>query len=200
MQKPILFDRRDRQATDPPNHSALPRGSMSESIPREGLCGFSGLDNVAPRRLRLLALVDVGFVPSHARRDGPSYSVATGDMQWFQDNIPCQRACPAETDVARYIALIADGRFDDAYRVNQADNVFPSCLGHICARPCEDACRRKYVDAPVGIRVLKRVAAERRHGQLSSESLPPMAARWRSLARAWRGWPPPANLRFVATG
>src|SRR5690606_39207336 len=85
-----------------------------------------------------------------------------GDLRWFQDNIPCQRACPAETDVARYVALIADGRHDDAYAVNWDDNLFPGCLGQVCARPCEDACRRKYVDAPVGIRTLKRVAAERR--------------------------------------
>ncbi|HLI51479.1 MAG TPA: hypothetical protein VKU87_06755, partial [Thermomicrobiaceae bacterium] len=125
-----------------------------------------GSGSSASRRLRLLALVDTGFVPSHARRDGPAYSVATGDLRWFQDNIPCQRACPAETDVSRYIALIADGRYDDAHATNWSDNVFPGCLGHICARPCEDACRRKYVDAPIGIRVLKRVAAERRRDQL----------------------------------
>ena len=126
----------------------------------------TGHDNrpgsASSRRIRLLALVDVGFVPAPAQRDGPAYAVSSGDLQWFQDNIPCQRACPAETDVARYVAMVADARYDDAYAVNQVDNVFPACLGHICARPCEDACRRKYVDAPVGIRALKRVAAERR--------------------------------------
>ncbi|HVX30629.1 MAG TPA: hypothetical protein VHA53_09140, partial [Nitrolancea sp.] len=41
------------------------------------------------RRIRLLALVDVGFVPSHARHDGPAYSVSSGDVEWFRDNIPC---------------------------------------------------------------------------------------------------------------
>jgi NADPH-dependent glutamate synthase beta subunit-like oxidoreductase len=100
-------------------------------------------------------------------------------VKWFQDNIPCQRACPVETDVARYIALIADGRYDAADQVNRSDNVFSSCLGHICARPCEDACRRKYVDAPVGIRVLKRVAAERGHAR---QTPPRPAPNGRSVA------------------
>jgi NADPH-dependent glutamate synthase beta subunit-like oxidoreductase len=32
----------------------------------------------------------------------------------------------------------------------------------MCARPCEEACRRKEVDAPIGICYLKRVAADYR--------------------------------------
>ncbi|HVX31316.1 MAG TPA: FAD-dependent oxidoreductase, partial [Nitrolancea sp.] len=91
-------------------------------------------------------------------------------------------ACPAETDVARYVALVADGRYEDAYAVNLADNVFPACVGHICARPCEDACRRKYVDAPVGIRAVKRVAAERRREKAGSLRITPAAPNGRTIA------------------
>ncbi|HEX7102633.1 MAG TPA: FAD-dependent oxidoreductase, partial [Nitrolancea sp.] len=171
MRKPIsFFDRRD----------GLSAGGSRQPTRLQPETGrWSRSDDASSRRLRLLALVDIGFVPPHARRDGPDYSLATGDMQWFQDNIPCQRACPATTDVARYIAFIADGRYEDAYQVNWNDNVFSSCLGHICARPCEDACRRKYVDAPVGIRVLKRVAAERGHAR---HTTPRPAPNGRSVA------------------
>lgn len=158
MERPTVFHRRERPETDTTREPTVAPGVAG---PRSGACGL-GQPASATRRIRLLALVDAGFVPAHARREGPGYSVATGDLRWFQDNIPCQRACPAETDVARYVALIADGRHDDAYAVNWDDNLFPGCLGQVCARPCEDACRRKYVDAPVGIRTLKRVAAERR--------------------------------------
>jgi len=28
---------------------------------------------------------------------------------------PCQEACPAGTDAGRYVGLIAQGRYDDAY-------------------------------------------------------------------------------------
>lgn len=159
-----------------------------------------GSGSSASRRLRLLALVDTGFVPSYARRDGPAYSVATGDLRWFQDNIPCQRACPAETDVSRYVALIADGRYDDAYAINWSDNVFPGCLGHICARPCEDACRRKYVDAPVGIRVLKRVAAERRRDQLPARLVQCVAPTGRTIAVIGAGVAGLSAARELALG
>jgi NADPH-dependent glutamate synthase beta subunit-like oxidoreductase/formate hydrogenlyase subunit 6/NADH:ubiquinone oxidoreductase subunit I len=42
----------------------------------------------------------------------------------------------------------------------------------MCARPCEDACRRKEVDAPIGICYLKRVAADYR-GETRREFAPP---------------------------
>lgn len=112
------------------------------------------------RRIRLLAIVESDFVPVYAHHPTRPYQVATGDHQWFQDNIPCQAACPAHTDVPRYIGLIADGRYADSYALNREYNVFPGCLGRICARPCEDACRRGVVDAPVSICSLKRSAAD----------------------------------------
>ncbi|MEZ4497881.1 MAG: FAD-dependent oxidoreductase [Thermomicrobiales bacterium] len=92
--------------------------------------------------------------------DQAKYQLFTGDAQWFSDNIPCMTACPSHTDISRYIALIADGRYADSYELNREHNVFPGCLGRMCARPCEEACRRKEVDAPIGIRYLKRVASD----------------------------------------
>jgi formate dehydrogenase major subunit len=118
-------------------------------------------DEGMSERIRLLGLVEAGFQPRRARTSGQPYNVFTGDAQWFADNIPCQAACPAQTDVPRYIALLADGRFDESYALNRAHNVFPGCLGRVCARPCEDACRRGHVDAPVAICSLKRLAADR---------------------------------------
>ena len=82
---------------------------------------------------------------------------------------PCQTACPAGTDAGRYVGLIADGRYDDAYAVAAEVNPFPSVCGWICTAPCEAACRRGTLDEPISIRTLKRFAAERGH-------LPPVAA------------------------
>jgi NADPH-dependent glutamate synthase beta subunit-like oxidoreductase/formate hydrogenlyase subunit 6/NADH:ubiquinone oxidoreductase subunit I len=65
--------------------------------------------------------------------------------------------------VPEYIRLIAQGRYDDAYMVNRASNVFPGILGRTCDRPCEPACRRGRLDGkPVAICRLKRVAADNR--------------------------------------
>ncbi len=125
------------------------------------------------RRIRLLAFVDASFFSPYIERTGKRYRLATGDAQWFSDNIPCQTACPSHTDISRYIALIADGRYSDSYELNREHNVFPGCLGRMCARPCEDACRRKEVDAPIGICYLKRVASDFRDRTRREEAPPP---------------------------
>ncbi len=112
------------------------------------------------RRIRLLAFVDQEFFAPYTVRSGPKYRVYTGDQAWFAYNIPCQTACPAHTDISRYLALIADGRYADSFALNRESNIFPGCLGRMCAAPCEDACRRQEIDKPIGIRLLKRVAAD----------------------------------------
>jgi NADPH-dependent glutamate synthase beta subunit-like oxidoreductase/Pyruvate/2-oxoacid:ferredoxin oxidoreductase delta subunit len=76
---------------------------------------------------------------------------------------PCQGACPALTDAGRYVGLVAEGRYDDAYAVAAEVNPFPSVCGWICTAPCEAACRRGTLDEPISIRTIKRFAAERGH-------------------------------------
>ena len=83
------------------------------------------------------------------------------DAQWLWDNEPCRAACPVHTDAGAYVTAIAEGRFEDAYLVARAPNPFPSVCGRVCAAPCERACRRGSVDAPVSIRALKRFVTER---------------------------------------
>ncbi|MFM1593287.1 MAG: FAD-dependent oxidoreductase [Woeseiaceae bacterium] len=87
----------------------------------------------------------------------------TQDPNYFHKVVDCQWACPAHTDVPRYIRMIAQGRFSDAYMVNRESNIFPGILGRVCDRPCEPACRRIRVeDKAVAICRLKRVAADHR--------------------------------------
>ncbi len=134
--------------------------------------GYDDIELETGRRIRLLAFVDASFYSPFTNRAGKRYPIFTGDPQWFSDNIPCMTACPSHTDISRYIALIADGRYADSFELNREHNVFPGCLGRMCARPCEDACRRKEIDAPIGICYLKRVAADYR-GETRRETPPP---------------------------
>ncbi len=83
---------------------------------------------------------------------------------------PCQAACPAGTDAGRYVGLIAQGRYDDAYAVSAEVNPFPSVCGWICTAPCEIACRRDVLDEAVAIRTLKRFAVE--NGKLPAVPAP----------------------------
>src|SRR5499427_10106687 len=83
------------------------------------------------------------------------------DLSHWKAQVKCQTGCPVATDAGRYVQLIADGRDEDAYLVARAPNPFASVCGRVCAAPCEDACRRGAIDAPVAIRALKRFLTER---------------------------------------
>lgn len=94
------------------------------------------------------------------------------DVNYHQNLISCQVACPVHTDARGYVRAIADGRFEEAYLIARGPNPFASICGRICGAPCEIACRRgkipkvnddgKFVgvDRPIAIRALKRFACD----------------------------------------
>ncbi|MDY6911671.1 MAG: hydrogenase iron-sulfur subunit [Chloroflexota bacterium] len=73
---------------------------------------------------------------------------------------PCQYRCPLHQDIRGYIALVAQGRLDDAASLIRRDNPLPSICGSICAHPCEEDCRRLTVDESLSIRGIKRYVME----------------------------------------
>jgi heterodisulfide reductase subunit A len=73
---------------------------------------------------------------------------------------PCSSACPGEIHVQGYVALIAQGRFQEAFDLIRDAIPFPGICGRICTHPCELNCRRAEVDAAVAIRQLKRFVAD----------------------------------------
>ncbi|MCP3926126.1 MAG: RnfABCDGE type electron transport complex subunit B [Desulfobacterales bacterium] len=73
---------------------------------------------------------------------------------------PCQRSCPAGINISSYIGKIADGEYEGAIQVIKERNPFPTVIGRICGRPCENSCRRQLVDEPIAINFLKRFASD----------------------------------------
>ena len=90
-----------------------------------------------------------------------SVRVQLPDLEHWKAQVKCQAGCPVRTDAGRYVQLIAEGRDEEAYLVARAPNPFASVCGRVCAAPCEDACRRRNIDAPISIRALKRYLTER---------------------------------------
>ncbi len=78
---------------------------------------------------------------------------------------PCRDACPAGQRAQGYIALIREGRYEDALRVIKEDNPFPGICGRICNHRCEDACNRGLIDEPINIRALKRFVTDKVYQQ-----------------------------------
>jgi len=73
---------------------------------------------------------------------------------------PCQRACPAGINIREYVRQAALGDYHRSVQVIKERNPFPTVIGRICPRPCEDECRRNYVDESVAINFLKRYVAD----------------------------------------
>lgn len=84
------------------------------------------------------------------------------DLDWLRKSLPCQAACPTNTNIPAYLDAIAQNDFDLAYRINLIDNVFPAVLGRVCTRPCEPVCRHGEagLGEPVAICHSKRAAAD----------------------------------------
>jgi formate dehydrogenase beta subunit len=101
--------------------------------------------------------------------DVKRYKADVHDIEWYRDNVPCRSACPVNTDSGKYAQLIAERRYEEAFLVARSPNPLASVCGRVCAAPCEDACRRGVIDAPVTLRSLKRFVCER----FGSESAEP---------------------------
>ncbi len=83
---------------------------------------------------------------------GGFYSVTTS---------PCIEACPSHVNVPRYIDYVKDGHNELSSGVVLKHYPYVGSCGRVCVRYCEQACRRRSVDAAVDIRALKRFAADR---------------------------------------
>ncbi len=96
------------------------------------------------------------------------------DFGWVRENVPCQTACPAGTDIPAYIWAIMEGKRGLSYEINREANVLPGVLGRVCSRPCESQCRHGWPGNgdPVSICHLKRSAADLKdRGHRLNESL-----------------------------
>jgi formate dehydrogenase beta subunit len=91
----------------------------------------------------------------------PRYQTLVPNIEFWMGMIPCQAACPVKTDAGKYVQLIAEGQFKESYLTARSPNPFASVCGRVCAAPCEDACRRGKIDAPITIRALKRFVTEK---------------------------------------
>ncbi len=80
--------------------------------------------------------------------------------------VPCRHACPAHTDIPRYIRYVKEGKYDEAAAVIREKLPIPKSLGYICTHACELECKRKELGEPMSIRNIKRYAAEHDSGSL----------------------------------
>lgn len=117
-------------------------GTLHDKLLKDADCRFCG------------ACVEV--CPTGTIRD----KVMNQELKKEDQIVPCRHACPAHTDIPRYIRHVKNGEYDEAAAVIREKVPFPNALGHICTHTCELECKRKEVNEAMSIRDIKRYAAE----------------------------------------
>ncbi len=69
---------------------------------------------------------------------------------------PCNAACPAGEDIQAWLGLAQAGKYREAWQTLIRDNPMPAIHGRVCYHPCETACNRAELDAPVGVHAVER--------------------------------------------
>ena len=77
-------------------------------------------------------------------------------------NHPCRSGCPVDIDIPGFIAHVAKGEFEEAYKVIAKSSALPAVCGRVCPQEnqCEGKCVRGIKGEPVGIGRLERFVAD----------------------------------------
>ncbi len=86
---------------------------------------------------------------------------------------PCYVNCPANVDVQGYLALANAGLYYEALELIRETNPMPLICGRVCVRYCEANCRRKDVDSPVAINIMKRYITDLEYDRLPVPKVTP---------------------------
>ena len=88
-------------------------------------------------------------------------------------NMPCVSGCPVRIHIPAFIAKVAEGDFEGAYRVISEASSLPAVCGRVCPQEtqCESKCVRGIKGESVGIGRLERFVADY-HMKHSEEKVP----------------------------
>lgn len=116
-------------------------------------------------------------LPTRAVSSGTMAHNQTGSWRYLypvHENklAPCFDVCPAGTDIPRFLALAAEGRFIEAYESIRETNPLPTICGHVCYHPCQAHCSRQMLDAGISVQAVERFVSEvALEGQPRSQSV-----------------------------
>ena len=142
----------------------IPTLCYDESVAKYGACGLCLVEGEGlPKLMRACSTIPADGWVLHTDSDRVlrARKVALELLMSDHDGDckgPCSLNCPAGTDCMAYVKEIAKGNYHEAVKIIKEKFPFPASIGHVCPHPCEDACRRQYVEESISIAYLKRFA------------------------------------------
>ncbi len=73
---------------------------------------------------------------------------------------PCENSCPVHLNIPGFIQLFKENRLEEAYELIMLDNPLPATTGRICFAPCNNRCKRVYIDETINTRSLHRYISD----------------------------------------
>ena len=108
--------------------------------------------------------------PEERRKNFGEVALGYGEAQAMEEAArclgckgrPCVGGCPVGTDIPGFIALIKEGKFEEAYETISRTSCLPAVCGRVCPQEnqCEKYCVRGKKGEPVGIGALERFVAD----------------------------------------
>ena len=88
-------------------------------------------------------------------------------------NPKCMSGCPVKVHIPEFIALVAEGKFEEAYQVISKSSSLPAVCGRVCPQEtqCEGLCIRGIKGEPVAIGRLERFVADYHNKHSNNEGV-----------------------------
>ncbi|MCC8139420.1 MAG: putative selenate reductase subunit YgfK [Lachnospiraceae bacterium] len=131
---------------------------IAGNLEEMGVKPFSGIDVAALKKVAQDARTDRHHVKPAKLPGSRKSEESVPILNCY--TAPCEDGCPIHQDVATYMLLAGEGKYEEAMRVILERNALPFITGTICSHPCMSRCTRNFYETPVQIRDTKLVCAQ----------------------------------------
>ena len=148
------------------NGIEIPNLCYNKNLKIYGSCGLCVVEaENSPKLLRACATVAAEgmVIYTHSERALQARKIALELLMSDHEGDckgPCHLNCPARTDIQAYVKAIAGGDDKKAVEIIKDKISLPASIGRVCPHPCEEDCRRQFVESPLSIAYLKAFAAD----------------------------------------
>lgn len=129
---------------------------MAKKVEGQLKGAFEGIDVAGIESLAKAALTD----KHHLKELRPvnSRKLSSGLPLFDCAVAPCTVGCPINQQIPQYVALVGEGRYDEAFEIIAKDNASPAVTASICDHQCQYKCTRLDYDESILVREMKKIA------------------------------------------